>query len=144
MAVVNAARAGHGFAQESLVNSRGAAEVAEEERVAAEVEAHRALQAEQNFGGARFGFARPVEVGGGRGGCGHWGKLIGPANIAAVRDCCERRKKSTSRDAGLRGRIFFKRAFPVYLSSVMCSLFITLFAGCLLCPRTYGALSYTH
>ena len=40
--------------------------------------------------------------------------------------------------------IFFKRAFPVYLSSVMCSLFITLFAGCLLCPHTYGALSYTH
>ena len=40
--------------------------------------------------------------------------------------------------------IFFKRAFPVYLSSVMCSFFIILLAGCLLCPRTCGALSYTH
>ena len=106
MAVVNAARADPGFALESLVNSRGAAEVAEEERVAAEIEAHRALRAVQNFGGVRFGFARPVEVGGGKGGCGHWGKPIGQANIAAVRGCCERRKKSTSRGSGLRGRFF--------------------------------------
>ena len=38
MAVVNVARADPGFAHESLVNSRGAAGVAEEERVAAEEE----------------------------------------------------------------------------------------------------------
>jgi hypothetical protein len=52
MAVVNVARADPGFAHESLVNSRGASGAAEEERAAAEVEAHRALQALQNFGGA--------------------------------------------------------------------------------------------
>jgi hypothetical protein len=52
MAVVNVARADPGFAHESLVNSRGAAGLAEEERVAAEAEARRALQALQNFGGA--------------------------------------------------------------------------------------------
>jgi hypothetical protein len=52
MAVVNAARAGPGFAHESLVNSRGAAGVTEEERVAAGVEARRALQALQIFCGA--------------------------------------------------------------------------------------------
>jgi hypothetical protein len=32
----------------------------------------------------------------------------------------------------------------VYLSSAMRSLFILVFAGCLLCSRTCGALSYTH
>jgi hypothetical protein len=58
MAVVNVARADTGFAHESLVNSRGAAGVAEEERVSAEVEAHRALQAVHNFGGAVDGGAQ--------------------------------------------------------------------------------------
>ena len=59
MAVVNVARAEPGFAHESLVNSRGAAGVAEEERVAAEEEeARRALQALQNFGGVVGGGAQ--------------------------------------------------------------------------------------
>jgi hypothetical protein len=58
MAVVNVARADPGFAHESLVNLRGAAGVAEEEQAAAEAEAHRALQALQNFGGAADGGAQ--------------------------------------------------------------------------------------
>jgi len=48
----------------------------------------------------------PVEVGGGGGGCGHRGKPMGPRNLAAAHGCCERRNKSTSGDAGLRGRRF--------------------------------------
>ena len=67
---------------------------------------------------------------------------MSPRNLAAARGCCERREKSTSEDAGLRGRRL-KGALPVYLSSVMRSLFILVFAGCLLCSRTCGALSYT-
>jgi hypothetical protein len=63
MAVVNVARADPGFAHESLVDSRGAAGVAEEERAAAEVEAHRALQAVHDFGGAVGGGAE-VGIGG--------------------------------------------------------------------------------
>jgi hypothetical protein len=58
MAVINVARADPGFAHESLVNSRGPAGVAEEERAAAEAEAYRALQAVQNVGGAVDGGAQ--------------------------------------------------------------------------------------
>ena len=82
-------------------------------------------------------------LGGGGGGCGRRGKPMSPRNSAAARGCCERREKSTSEDAGLRGRRL-KGALPVYLSSVMRSLFILVFAGFLLCSRTCGALSYTH
>jgi hypothetical protein len=55
---------------------------------------------------AALGFVRSVEVGGGGGGCGRWGKPMGPRNLAATRGCYERRGKSTSEDAGLRGRRF--------------------------------------
>jgi hypothetical protein len=58
MAVVNVARAVPGFAHESLVNSRGAAGVADEEQAVAEAEARRALQAVRNVGDAAGGGAQ--------------------------------------------------------------------------------------
>jgi hypothetical protein len=57
MAGVNAARADPGFAHDSLVNSRGVAGAAEEDRVAAGVEARRAVQ---NSGDAVGGDAQVV------------------------------------------------------------------------------------
>ena len=66
-------------------------------------------------------------------------RLCAKDNIAAARGCCERREKSTSEDAGLRGRRL-KGALPMYASLVLCFLVFT----CRLCmyPHTPGPVIY--